>query len=160
MKNNSRAIFAGGCFWDLEKHFEHLDGVISTRCGYTGGIVPNPTHMEISAGRTGHVHAVEIIFNPAIITFDRLLDIFFAVHNPTVRQSTTPQFRSAIFYTDDNQRRQAAEKIRSLAAAERYGAPILTEINMAGVFYPAAEYHQHYWQKHQHQDINALRPLP
>ena len=143
--STSRAIFAGGCFWNLQADFDRTTGIISTRCGYIGGLLPHPTYMEITGGRTGHAEAVEVTYDPAVISYDELLEIFFNAHDPTER--VQPRFRSAVFYLNDEQRRLTFDKIRKLAAAEKYKAPIITEVTLAGVFYPAEEHHQHYYQK-------------
>lgn len=147
----SRAIFAGGCFWDLQASFENIPGIISTVIGYTGGAVPNPTHMEISGGRTGHAEAIEITYTPEKIAYETLLDIFFDSHDPTSLnrqgQYSGSQFRSAIFYVSEQQRTLAIKKINSLNAQGKYATPIVTEVSHAGIFYPAEVYHQHYRQK-------------
>ena len=132
MHHTSIAIFAKGCFWDVEKHFTNVNGVISTLCGYTGGFIPHPSHMEITSGKTGHVHAVKINFDPDIISYESLLDIFMSIETP---QSFSPHFQSAIFYIDEEQKQKAISKIKS--------QPIL--IKNATTFYPATEFHQHHW---------------
>lgn len=134
MEKEAIAIFAKGCFWDVEKHFINIKGVISTLCGYTGGTIPHPSHMEITSGKTGHVHAVKINFDPSIISYESLLDIFLSITPP---QSFSPHFQSVIFYTDEKQKQQAITKIKSRQIA----------IKNATTFYPATEFHQQHWLK-------------
>lgn len=138
----SRAVLAGGCFWKLQPAFKNIDGIISVQGGYTGGRVPNPTYMEISSGRTGHVEALEIIYDGQLINYSRLLDIFFASHDPTQLnrqgEDVGAQYRSAIFYTTEEQKQAALNKISELQNKMKYAFPIVTEIIPAGIFYPAA----------------------
>ena len=147
----SKAIFAAGCFWGIQSVFESVPGVMSTIVGYTGGRVPNPTYMEVSSQRTGHAEAVEVMFDPEKVSYERLLDIFFANHDPTTPNRQGPdigtQYRSAIFYTDENQKQAALKKISALNSSGAYSKPIVTEIAAAATFYPAEEYHQHYLYK-------------
>lgn len=147
----SKAIFAAGCFWGIQSVFESVPGVMSTIVGYTGGRVPNPTYMEVSSQRTGHAEAVEVMFDPEKVNYDRLLDIFFANHDPTTLNRQGPdtgtQYRSAIFYTDESQKQAALKKIAALNSSNAYDKPIVTEITAAAAFYPAEEYHQHYLYK-------------
>jgi len=143
------ATFAGGCFWCMEPPFEALPGVISVTAGYTGGTKPDPSYEEVSAGGTGHAESVEIVFDPAQIGFERLLDVYWHNIDPTVadRQfcDVGTQYRSAIFVHDTAQRK-AAEA--SLAAIQRQlGVPVKTQIVDAGPFYRAEEYHQDYYKK-------------
>ncbi len=138
----SKAILAGGCFWKLQQAFENKEGIISTQGGYIGGCVPNPTYMEISGGRTGHIEALEIIYDSQTISYATLLDIFFESHNPTLQTSTQEktenQYRSAIFYTSEQQKQEALTKITKLQLSQKYFSPITTELIPAGTFYPAA----------------------
>ena len=147
----SKAIFAAGCFWGIQSVFEAVPGVMSTLVGYTGGRVPNPTYMEVSSQRTGHAESVEVMFDPEKVSYERLLDIFFANHDPTTPNRQGPdigtQYRSAIFYTDENQKQSALKKIAALNSSGVYSKPIVTEISAAAAFYPAEEYHQHYLYK-------------
>lgn len=147
----SKAIFAAGCFWGIQSVFESVPGVMSTIVGYTGGRVPNPTYMEVSSQRTGHAEAVEVMFDPEKVSYERLLDIFFANHDPTALNRQGPdigtQYRSAIFYTDESQKQAALKKIAALNGSGAYNKPIVTEVAVAGAFYPAEEYHQHYLYK-------------
>jgi len=145
------ATFAAGCFWCIESDFEKVDGVLSVTSGYTGGTVANPTYKEVSAGTTGHTEAVRVVFDPRVISYEELLEIFWHNIDPTVsdRQfcDVGAQYRAAIFYHDEGQR-EAAEKSR--AALERtkpFADPIVTEITAASPFYPAEVYHQDYYKK-------------
>ncbi len=145
----AKATFAGGCFWCMEPPFDKLDGVISTTAGYTGGRKKNPTYEEVSAGGTGHAESVEVLYDPARISYGKLLEVFWRNVDPLTpnRQFCDGgnQYRTAIFYHDENQRRLAEESKRGLEKAR--GWRIVTEIVPAGVFYPAEEYHQSYYKK-------------
>ncbi|PWB68476.1 MAG: peptide-methionine (S)-S-oxide reductase [Holophagae bacterium] len=145
------ATFAGGCFWCMEPVFDALDGVLSTTSGYTGGTLPNPTYEEVSSGSTGHTEAIQVRYDPARVSYERLLEVYWRNIDPTVanRQfcDRGTQYRTAIFYHDEAQR-LAAE--RSRAELERSGAiavAIATRIVAAGDFYPAEDYHQDYYRK-------------
>jgi peptide-methionine (S)-S-oxide reductase len=143
------AIFAGGCFWCMEPPFEALPGVVSVTSGYTGGTKPDPGYEEVSAGGTGHAEAVEIVYDPEKVSYEKLLDVFWHNIDPTVsdRQfcDVGHQYRSAIFVRDAAQRK-AAEA--SLAAVQKkLGVPVKTQIVDAGPFYPAEDYHQDYYKK-------------
>ncbi|MDF1580503.1 MAG: peptide-methionine (S)-S-oxide reductase MsrA [Desulfuromonadales bacterium] len=146
-----KAIFAGGCFWCMEPPFEKLAGVFAVVSGYTGGERANPRYEEVSAGGTGHVEAIEISFDPTLVSYRQLLDVFWMNINPVddggqfVDRGT--QYRSAIFYLDEEQRQQAVASKAALAASGRFSAPIVTEIIPAGNFYPAEEHHQDYHKK-------------
>jgi len=150
MPNTETAILAGGCFWCLEAVFDRLRGVQSVESGYIGGHVRNPAYREVCAGTTGHAEAVRIAFAPAEITFNDLLDVFFAIHDPTTlnRQGNDvgTQYRSGIFYTSAGQKRAAEEKLRQLTAERAFPAPIVTEVTAAGPFYVAEDYHQEYFE--------------
>jgi peptide-methionine (S)-S-oxide reductase len=147
----ARAIFAGGCFWCMEAPFDALDGVVSTTSGYTGGHVASPTYEQVSAGGTGHAEAVEIVYDPTKVGYEKLLDVFWHNVDPTTpdRQfcDSGHQYRSAIFYLDDEQRTLAEKSKRELEASGVLKRPIVTEIVAAGPFYPAEEYHQDYYRK-------------
>ena len=145
------AIFAGGCFWCMEPPYDKTDGVISTTSGYTGGHVPNPAYKDVSAGRTGHIEAVKIVYDPEKVTYEKLLHIFWRNIDPLRKNAQFcdegSQYRSAIFPQDQAQR-EAAEKSKSeLEASERFSRPIVTEILDAAPFYEAEEYHQDYYLK-------------
>ncbi|HUI25018.1 MAG TPA: peptide-methionine (S)-S-oxide reductase MsrA [Candidatus Kryptonia bacterium] len=145
------ATFAGGCFWCMQPPFETLDGVLSTTVGYTGGQTKNPTYEEVSAGGTGHAESVQIVFDPQRISYDKLLDVFWHNVDPLTPDAQFcdhgHQYRSAIFYHDETQRRLAEESKRRLEESKRFAQPIVTEIVAATEFYPAEEYHQKYHEK-------------
>ncbi len=144
------ATFGGGCFWCLDAAFKTFTGVKAVTSGYCGGAVANPTYQQVCTGATGHAEVVQIEFEPAKISYDQLLEIFWDVHDPTSmnRQGADEgtQYRSVIFYHDEAQK-QAAEKSK-LAAAKRFKSPIVTEIVALKPFYPAEDYHQDYFHKH------------
>ena len=150
-KNLEKATFAGGCFWCMEPPFEKLKGVDAVISGYTGGRTENPTYEEVSSGRTGHAEAVEVHYDPTQITYAALLDVFWHNIDPTTRDrqfvDTGSQYRTAIFYHNEEQKRLAEESKKKYDASGRFGKPIVTEIVPAGKFYPAEEYHQDYYKK-------------
>jgi peptide methionine sulfoxide reductase msrA/msrB len=145
------AIFAGGCFWCTESDFEKVDGVLEVISGYTGGRAANPTYEQVSAGGTGHVEAVKVVYDPDKVTYAQLLQVFWRHVDPTdgggqfVDRGS--QYRSVIFYSTDQERSLAEASKQSLAASGRFGKPIATEILRLGEFYPAEEYHQDYYKK-------------
>lgn len=153
--NHDIATLGGGCFWCLEAVYDEIEGVISVESGYAGGHKPNPTYEEVCAGRTGHAEVVQITFDPQVITFRNLLDIFFSIHDPTTpnRQGADvgPQYRSIILYHNDEQRRIAEETIAELNAAKIWKAPIVTEVKPFTEFWRAEEYHQEYFAKNPYQ---------
>ncbi|MDX5365059.1 MAG: peptide-methionine (S)-S-oxide reductase MsrA [Alphaproteobacteria bacterium] len=145
------AIFAGGCFWCMEPPYDKTEGVISTTSGYTGGHVPNPSYKDVSAGTTGHIEAVKIVYDPAKVSYEKLLHIFWRNIDP-VRENAQfcdegAQYRSAIFPQDEAQREAAEKSKADLEATGRFTRPIVTEILDAAPFYPAEEYHQDYYKK-------------
>ena len=147
------AVFALGCFWGAERLFWRLDGVYSTAVGYAGGYTPNPTYEEVCSGMTGHAEAVLVVFDPTKISYPELLRVFFEEHDPTqgMRQGNDvgTQYRSAIYYTDDDQKSVAEAALQSYEEALRARgfAPITTELAAAGPFYYAEDYHQQYLHK-------------
>jgi len=145
------ATFAGGCFWCMQPPFEKLDGVLSTTVGYTGGHTKNPTYHEVSAGGTGHAESIQIVYDPAKISYTKLLDVFWHNVDPLTPDGQFcdhgDQYRTAIFYHDETQRRLAEESKRQLEDSKRFKAPIVTQIVPATEFYPAEEYHQKYHEK-------------
>lgn len=145
------AVFAGGCFWCMQHPFDELEGVISTTAGYTGGTRQKPTYEEVSSGGTGHAESVRVVFDPAKVTYQRLLEVFWHNIDPLVRDrqfcDVGNQYRSAIFYRDEEQRTLAEASKAALEASGRLKAPILTQIVAAGDFWPAEEYHQAYYKK-------------
>ncbi len=144
--------FGGGCFWCTEAVFLELKGVVSVTPGYAGGNLTNPTYEQVSMGNTGHAEVIQIEYNPEIIPFAKLLEVFFASHDPTTlnRQGNDvgTQYRSVIFYTDERQKQQAEDSIRQLTTLEKYAKPIVTEIATLDKFYPAEEYHKRYFENH------------
>lgn len=146
-----KATFAGGCFWCMESPFDKLPGVVSVTVGYTGGTVKNPTYEQVSAGGTGHAEAVQIVYNPSEIGYGKLLDVFWHNTDPTVKDrqfcDVGLQYRPAIFYHGEEQRMLALKSKEELGKTKPFKEPILTEITAAGEFYPAEEYHQHYYRK-------------
>jgi peptide methionine sulfoxide reductase msrA/msrB len=145
------AVFAGGCFWCTESDFEHVDGVIEAVSGYTGGNVPNPTYKQVSHGGTGHVEAVKVTFDPKIISYRDLLEVFWRKVNPTDAGGQFvdrgSQYRSVIFYADEKQHQLAEASKKELAASGIFDKPIATEILPLGPFYSAEAYHQDYYKK-------------
>ncbi|MEN8614564.1 peptide-methionine (S)-S-oxide reductase MsrA [Dehalogenimonas sp. THU2] len=148
----AQAVFGGGCFWCLEAIFNRLKGVTKVTSGYAGGHVPNPTYEQVGSGRTGHAESVRIDYDPAIIGYRDLLEVFFQAHDPTTpdRQGVDigPEYRSVILYADDAQKKVAEEFISELEALGRYAHPVVTEVKPLEAFYPAEEYHQDYYQRH------------
>lgn len=146
-----RAVFAGGCFWCMEPPFEKLAGVVKVTSGYTGGTVERPTYEQVSSGTTGHAEAIEVLFDPAQVTYERLLSTFWHNVDPTSKDrqfcDAGRQYRSAIFTIGEAQKRAALESRRALEASKPFAGAIVTEILDAGPFWPAEEYHQGYWKK-------------
>ncbi len=152
MENNetkATAYFGAGCFWCVEAAFMDLKGVDSVKSGYMGGTTKNPTYKEVCTGKTGHAEIVSIQYQPKLISFEKLLEVFFMVHDPTQlnRQGNDigTQYRSAIFYTTDVQERIAKQAIDALQQAKVYKLPIVTEVTPASDFYPAEAYHDNYY---------------
>jgi peptide-methionine (S)-S-oxide reductase len=145
------AIFAAGCFWGVEHSFRQLEGVLEATSGYTGGQTENPDYHSVCSGRTGHAEAVEVKFDPAKITFEKLVEHFWEMHDPTQFHRQGPdvgeQYRSAIFYTSPQQEKTAQESKEKLNASGTLKALVVTEIVPAKKFYPAEEYHQRYFEK-------------
>ncbi len=147
-----KATFAGGCFWCLEADFEKTEGVVEAVSGYTGGQTADPTYEQVSSGTTGHLEAVQVTFDPEKISYRQLLDVFWHHIDPTDAEGQFvdrgPQYRTAIFYHDEEQRRQAERSKRELEQSGRFGKPIATRILPLTRFYPAEAYHQDYYRKH------------
>jgi len=145
------ATFAGGCFWCIEADFEKVEGVVAVTSGYTGGTVKDPTYKQVSAGGTGHTEAVRVVFNPEVVSYRELLDIFWHNVDPTVadRQfcDMGSQYRSGIFYHDETQREEAEQSRAELEQSKPFPETIVTEITAATAFYPAEAYHQDYYKK-------------
>ncbi|NPA42488.1 MAG: peptide-methionine (S)-S-oxide reductase MsrA [Chlorobi bacterium] len=146
------AVFAGGCFWCTEAVFKELEGVLDVIPGYTGGRTEHPTYEQVSTGETGHAEAVMVLYDPERIGYDRLLEVFFATHDPTQlnRQGNDigTQYRSAVFYTDAGQEEAARAYIRFLEEEGVFDRPVVTEVVPASVFWPAEDYHKNYLEKH------------
>jgi peptide-methionine (S)-S-oxide reductase len=146
-----KATFAGGCFWCMEQPFDALSGVVSVTVGYTGGQKKNPTYQEVSAGGTGHAEAVQIVYDPSKISYGKLLDVFWHNIDPTTKDRQFcdggHQYRSAIFYHTEEQHKEALQSKAELEKTKPFKEPIVTEIVPASEFYPAEEYHQHYYKK-------------
>jgi peptide-methionine (S)-S-oxide reductase len=149
------ATLAGGCFWCLEAAFEQLRGVERVEAGYAGGTVPEPTYEQVCTGRTGHAEVVQVAFEPGVISFRDLLDVFFTVHDPTTpnRQGADigSQYRSAIFVHSPEQERAARESIAALEAAHAWDDPIVTDVTPLDRFWPAEEYHREYYRRNPEQ---------
>jgi len=153
--NAQLATLAGGCFWCLEAVFEQLRGVTKVVSGYSGGHVPNPSYEAVCTGTTGHAEVVQVTFDPDALSYRDLLGVFFTLHDPTTldRQGgdVGTQYRSAIFYHDDEQRRTAEEVVRELEAEHVFDEPIVTKIESLKAFYPAEEYHREYYRRNSNQ---------
>lgn len=147
----AKATFAGGCFWCMEEAFDAVPGVIATTSGYTGGQVKNPTYEQVSSGRTGHAEAVQVEYDPSKVTYARLLEVFWRNIDPTQKDAQFcdygSQYRSGIFYHDDEQKRLAEASRAALAKSKPFKGEIVTEITKAAQFYPAEDYHQNYYLK-------------
>lgn len=147
-----KATFAAGCFWGVEDIFMQVEGVTNTQVGYTGGVTEDPTYREVCSDTTGHAEAVELEFNPEVVSYDALLDLFWEMHNPTTLNRQGPdigsQYRSAIFYHNPSQEQAAIASKSRWKESGRFTNPIVTEIVPATTFYPAEEYHQKYNLKH------------
>ena len=143
------ATLAGGCFWCIEAVFDELKGVVSVESGYSGGHVANPSYRAVCTGMTGHAEAVQITFDPSVISFHDILKVFFTVHDPTTLNQqgadVGTQYRSAIFYHDEEQKRVAEEVIKEISEAKIWKDPIVTEVTKFDQFYMAEDYHQEYY---------------
>ncbi len=146
-----KATFAAGCFWGVEANFRRVKGVIATAVGYTGGNFEDPTYEDVCTGRTGHAEAVDILFDPAVVGYAQLLEVFWNIHDPTTANRQGPdigtQYRSAIFYHDQEQKNTAIASKERAQNSGKFKRPIVTEIVPASAFYRAEEYHQQYFEK-------------
>ena len=151
IKNLSTTTFAAGCFWGVEEEFMHLPGVLETEVGYSGGHTENPTYEQVCADATGHAEAVRLRYDPAKVTYEKLLEKFWELHDPTTPNQQGPdigsQYRSIIFYHNAEQKSLAEKSKENLELSGQYDASIVTEIVPAGPFYRAEEYHQQYFHK-------------
>ena len=147
----AKATFGAGCFWGVEEFFRTLDGVEDTTVGYIGGDKDNPTYQDVCTGTTGHAEVVQVTYNPDIISYAKLVDVFFENHNPTQLNRQGPdvgkQYRSAIFYADEAERKTAEEKIIALGESQRFSKPIVTTLEPFTNYWLAEEYHQQYLAK-------------
>jgi len=149
--NLEKATFAGGCFWCMEHPFDALPGVLSVTAGYTGGQKKHPTYKEVSAGGTGHAEAVQIVYDPSRTAYAKLLDVYWRNIDPTAKDrqfcDVGNQYRAAIFYHTEEQQKESLQSKAALEKSKPFKEPVVTEIVPAGEFYPAEEYHQHYYKK-------------
>jgi len=164
-KGPQTAVFAGGCFWGVEAVYRHLAGVSKAVSGYAGGSTKNPTYTGVSMGTTGHAESVQVTYDPAKITYGQLLRVFFSVaHDPTQLNRQGPdvgtQYRSAIFYANDEQKRVAEAYIAQLGAAKAFQGPIVTQLAPLTTFYPAEDYHQNYLALHPREPYIVYNDLP
>jgi peptide-methionine (S)-S-oxide reductase len=164
MARSETATLAGGCFWCLEAVYQEMEGVLQVESGYTAGHMPNPSYEEVCSGSTGHAEAVQVQFDPDVTSYRDILEVFFAIHDPTTpdRQGNDigTQYRSAIFWHDEQQRETAEKLIRELNSEKVWPEPIVTELLPAGDFYRAEQYHQNYFQEHRWQPYCAFTVAP
>ncbi|BCR05032.1 peptide-methionine (S)-S-oxide reductase [Desulfuromonas versatilis] len=150
-QRTQKATFAAGCFWGVEEAFRRVQGVLGTRVGYTGGSLARPSYQDVCSGRTGHAEAVEVTFDPEVVSFERLLQFFWDIHDPTTLNRQGPdigsQYRSAIFFHDAEQQEQALVSKGQLEGKNPGGRPVVTQVVPAAEFWPAEEYHQQYYAK-------------
>ena len=148
---NKKAVFAAGCFWGVESTFQQMDGVKSTTVGYIGGKVKNPSYELVCTGITGHAEAVEVEYNPNIVSFEKLLDTFFQLHDPTTLNRQGPdvgtQYRSAAYFSNDEEKKIIESKVNTLNESGKFKSKIVTEIEALSEFYNAEDYHQDYYKK-------------
>ena len=148
---NKKAVFAAGCFWGVESTFQQMDGVKSTTVGYIGGKVKNPSYELVCTGITGHAEAVKVEYNPNVVSFEKLLDTFFQLHDPTTLNRQGPdvgtQYRSAVYFSDDEERKIIESKVNTLNESGKFKSKIVTEIEALSEFYNAEDYHQDYYKK-------------
>jgi len=151
MMNEKTASFAAGCFWGVEARFREISGVIDAAVGYMGGETDNPGYQQVCSGNTGHAESVQLLFDEKKVSYSELLDVFFALHNPTTLDRQGPdfgsQYRSAVFWHDSEQQAEAEKKISELNASGKWQDPVVTQVAEAGKFWRAEEYHQRYLEK-------------
>ncbi|HEY7390169.1 MAG TPA: peptide-methionine (S)-S-oxide reductase MsrA [Bryobacteraceae bacterium] len=164
MAKQEIAILAGGCFWCLEAVYQEMEGISGVESGYIGGHIPNPSYEQVCSGATGHAEAARITFDSEQTSYREILEVFFAIHDPTTRNrqgnDVGTQYRSAIFYLDEGQRSTAEELMRELTAEHIWDSPIVTELEPAGTFYKAEDYHQNYFRSHPSQPYCAFVVSP
>jgi peptide-methionine (S)-S-oxide reductase len=164
MPPQEKATLGGGCFWCLEAVYQDMEGVAAAVSGYMGGAVENPSYEAVCAGKTGHVEVVEVSFDPAVTSYREILEVFFAIHDPTSRDrqgnDAGPQYRSVVFYQDDRQRETAEALIRELDGEGIWPGRIVTELRPASTFYPAEDYHQEYFRHNPRQPYCAFVVAP
>jgi peptide-methionine (S)-S-oxide reductase len=164
MSQSEVAVLGGGCFWCLEAVYQQMEGVQSVASGYMGGVRPDPTYQQVCSGATGHVEVVQLTFDPTITSYREILDVFFAIHDPTTRDrqgnDAGSQYRTVIFYTSDEQRSTAEQLIRELDAEHIWTDPIVTEVRPAETFYRAEDYHQDYFRSNPNQPYCAFVVAP
>ena len=158
------AVLGGGCFWCTEAAFTQLRGVERVESGYSGGTLAHPTYEQVSTGKTGHAEVVRVTFDPEVISFKEVLEIFFSIHDPTTLNRQGPdvgtQYRSVIFYGDDEQKKTAEQVIKELSEEKVWDEPIVTRLEPFKDFYPAEEYHKDYFKKHPKQSYCTLVIAP
>ncbi len=164
MGGTETITLAGGCFWCLEAVYEQMKGVTRVQSGYMGGSVAHPTYQQVCGGRTGHAEVVQVEFDPEVITIRDVLEVFFAIHDPTTRDrqgnDVGAQYRSAIFYHSDEQRLAAEKLIRELESEKAFANPIVTELQAATEFWPAEDYHNEYFRRNGDQPYCAYVVAP
>jgi peptide-methionine (S)-S-oxide reductase len=165
VKGPQTAVFAGGCFWGVEAVFRHVKGVQRAVSGYAGGMIVNPTYEQVGTGRTGHAESVEVTYDPLQVSYGQLLAVFFSVaHDPTELNRQGPdvgtQYRSAVFYASDDQKRVAEAYIQQLDKAKAFRSPIVTQVAKLPAFWPAEDYHQNYLALHPTQPYIVYNDLP
>jgi len=165
LESEASVVFSGGCFWGVQAVFEHVKGVLGATAGYAGGPPEAATYDQVSSGATGHAESVRVVYDPGVVTFGQLLQVFFSVvHDPTQRNrqgpDMGPQYRSAIWYTTDAQASEARAYIAQLTEAGTFARPIVTEVNVLLGFYPAETYHQDYLIHHPYQPYIIINDIP
>ena len=164
MAKQEIATLAGGCFWCLEAVFDRMEGVVSVESGYMGGHAASPSYQDVCSGRTGHAEVVQVTFDPETVTFGEILEVFFAIHDPTTRDrqgnDVGTQYRSAIFYHGDAQRAEAEAMMAELTAEHAFRDPIVTKLEPATTFHAAEDYHQEYFENHPNQPYCAYVVAP
>lgn len=162
--SSETAVFAGGCFWGIDAVYRRVKGVTSVSSGYTGGKRVAPDYAQVSSGTTGHTEAVQVIFDPAVVSYSQLLQIFFSVHDPTQLNRQGPdrgsQYRSAVFHTSGAQRKTAEAYLARMKRDKTFGKPIVTQFAALEKFWPAEEYHQNYFAQHPNQPYIVINDAP